>query len=64
MCVPTRALPKLLLIDENLSNNVNKTKHPKKGGEKGTRWKDPSPGKKKKSPMKVDCKGNLNKSRT
>jgi len=25
--------------------NINKTKHPKQGREKGTRWKDPSPSK-------------------
>jgi len=29
----------------------NKTKHPKKGGEKGTRWKDPSPGKRRNHQM-------------
>jgi hypothetical protein len=45
----------------------NKTKHPKKeGGEKkGTRWKDPSPRKKKeKPPMGANPKGNMNKSST
>jgi hypothetical protein len=34
MGVPTRALQKLILIDENISNNVNKTKRPKKGERK------------------------------
>jgi hypothetical protein len=34
MGVSTRALQKKNLIDENLSNNVNKTKHPKKGERK------------------------------
>jgi hypothetical protein len=29
--------------DENLQN-INKTKHPTTGGEKGTRWKDAHPG--------------------
>jgi hypothetical protein len=48
-------------FDKNLPN-INKTKHPKKGEEKGKRWKDPSLGKKKKSPMKVDHKENINKS--
>jgi hypothetical protein len=41
-------------------------KHPKKGerkkkGEKDTKWKDPSPGKKKKSPTGVDHKGSMKK---
>jgi hypothetical protein len=35
-------------------------KHRKKG-EKDTKWKDPSPGKKKKSPTGVDHKGSMNK---
>jgi len=43
--------------DENLSN-VNKTNHPKKGGKKGTRWKDPSPSIKKNPPTRLDYKGN------
>jgi hypothetical protein len=30
------------------------TKHPTNGGEKGTRWKDPSPGKMKSPPKRVD----------
>jgi hypothetical protein len=34
--------------------NVDKPKHPKtKVERKGTRWKDPSPSKKKKQPMRV-----------
>ncbi len=37
---------------------------PNKGGGKGTRWMDPSQGKKKKRPTRVDCKGNMNKSST
>jgi hypothetical protein len=36
----------ILQNDENLPN-VNKTKHPTKGGKKSTRWKDPSPGKRR-----------------
>jgi hypothetical protein len=40
---------------------INKRRHPTKG-KKGTRWKDPSSGKKKKLPMLVDRKGNMNKS--
>jgi hypothetical protein len=41
------------IIDENLSN-VDKPKHPKiKVERKGTRWKDPSPSKKKKQPTRV-----------
>jgi hypothetical protein len=35
-----------------------KQSNPKtKGREKGTRWKDPSPGKKKEPPTRADCKG-------
>ncbi len=37
----------------------------KKRGEKGTRWKDPSPSEKKEPPTRADLKGNtLNKSST
>jgi hypothetical protein len=41
-----------------------KTKHPQKGGKKGTRWMDLSQGKKKKPPVRAGCKGNMNKSNT
>jgi hypothetical protein len=33
-----------------------------KGGEKGTRWVDPTLSKNKKPPIGVDHKGNINKS--
>jgi hypothetical protein len=45
------------LNDENLPN-VIKQNTPKRGI---TRWKDSSLHKKKKPPMKVDFKGNMNK---
>ncbi len=41
------------IIGENLPN-INKPKHPKtKVERKGTRWKDPSPSKMNKQPMKM-----------
>jgi hypothetical protein len=33
-------------------------KSPKKRGEKSTRWKDPSPNKKKEPPTRANLKGN------
>ncbi len=33
-------------------------------GKKGTRWNESSPDKKKELSMRVDCKGNMNKSNT
>jgi hypothetical protein len=50
------------LNDENLPNIIKQNIQKKKGGEKNTRWKDPSLHKKKKPPMKVDYKGNMNNS--
>jgi hypothetical protein len=44
--------------DENMPT-IDKTKHPKYGQEKGTRWKGPSPSKKKKPPTWADRKGNM-----
>jgi hypothetical protein len=51
-----------LVIDHEDFPNTNKTKHPKKGGEKGTRWKDPNLGKKKGTTN--NYKRNINKSST
>jgi len=39
-------------------------KAPKKGGEKSTRWKDPSPSKKKEPPTRVDLGGNTRTNQT
>ncbi len=36
----------------------------KRGGEKGTRWKDPNPGIKKDPPTRANYKGNMNESST